>query len=191
MDIILGPPGAGKGTQCNFIKNNLNLEHISAGELLRAKYPEGTKEREELNQGLYVVPALVNSLMEEEIVKYKHKVIIDGYPRSLEQATFIKSFPIGNIYILYSENYSVLLNRVLNRRQCAKCLTIFKQDSVCCGLQAGKRADDNEISFKKRYELFFKNIWQILYELNRPVIFLNCEESEFDLNRKIAAHHHS
>ena len=90
--IIFGPPGAGKGTQSNFIVKKYNLFQISTGDILRSqikmKTDLGIKIAPMINSGLFVSDEIVSDLIEKVIKdkKYNNKMIFDGYPRSLSQA---------------------------------------------------------------------------------------------------------
>ena len=90
--VIFGPPGAGKGTQSEFIVKKFNLFKLSTGDLLRdeikKKSPLGSKITSIVNSGLLVSDTIINSLMENIVSNkaYKNRIIFDGYPRNLSQA---------------------------------------------------------------------------------------------------------
>ena len=90
--VIFGPPGAGKGTQSNFIVNKFNLHQLSTGDLLRKEIKDQTKLGNEIssiiNLGNLVSDQIVSDLIEKYISNsiYKNRLIFDGYPRNLNQA---------------------------------------------------------------------------------------------------------
>ena len=90
--IIFGPPGAGKGTQSNFIAKSFNLFQLSTGEILREQIKKktdlGAKISPVINSGSFVSDEIVSDLIEKVIKdkKYNNRIIFDGYPRSLVQA---------------------------------------------------------------------------------------------------------
>ena len=91
--IIFGPPGAGKGTQSNFIVKKFHLHQLSTGELLRKEIKDGTELGKQIssiiNSGNLVSNEIVSDLIEKYISNkiYKNRLIFDGYPRNLNQAT--------------------------------------------------------------------------------------------------------
>ena len=91
--VIFGPPGAGKGTQSNFIVNKFNLHQLSTGDLLRKEIKDQTKLGSEIssiiNSGNLVSDQIVSDLIEKYISNsiYKNSLIFDGYPRNLNQTT--------------------------------------------------------------------------------------------------------
>ena len=94
--IIFGPPGAGKGTQADFIVNKFNLYKLSTGEVLRNEINNKTELGEKIssiiNSGSFVSDDIVKKLVENFISdnKYKDRLIFDGYPRNLNQAKTLK-----------------------------------------------------------------------------------------------------
>ena len=90
--IIFGPPGAGKGTQSNFIVNKFKLFQLSTGDLLREEIKKksdlGNKISSIVNSGALVSDDIINTLIENIVSneKYKNRIIFDGYPRNLTQA---------------------------------------------------------------------------------------------------------
>ena len=96
--IIFGPPGAGKGTQANFIVNKFNLYQLSTGEILRNEIKNKTELGKEIssiiNSGSLVSDEVVKKLVENFISdqKYKNRLIFDGYPRNLAQAKTLNEF---------------------------------------------------------------------------------------------------
>ena len=136
--IIFGPPGAGKGTQSDFIVKNFNLFKLSTGDLLREeikkKTPLGLKITSIVNSGSLVSDEIINSLIETIISnsKYKNRIIFDGYPRNLSQAknlnTLLSKYNQKiNIVIKLQVSLNVIKKRITGRLTCPKCSKIFNE----------------------------------------------------------------
>ena len=171
--IIFGPPGAGKGTQSDFIVKNFNLYKLSTGDLLREeikkKTPLGLKIMSIVNSGSLVSDDIINSLIENIVSdkKYSNKIIFDGYPRNLSQAK-----NLNNLLSKYNQkpdavlrlkvSLDVIKKRITGRLICSKCTKTFNKffspppnNMSCCkdGILQ-KRGDDNVDVAIKRYETY-------------------------------------
>ena len=149
--VIFGPPGAGKGTQSNYIANKFQLHQLSTGNLLRKEIKDQTKLGNEIssiiNSGNLVSDQIVSDLIEKYISNsiYKNRLIFDGYPRNLNQAK--------NLNILLTK-YDQKIDVVLKLSVSLK--TNKKRISERKNLE--NRADDNEEIAIKRYQMYEKNI---------------------------------
>ena len=165
MVILLGPPGAGKGTNGKKLAQKYNLKHISAGDILREQYPIGTPERNIIDSGGLLDPILIGNTIRQYIINNQYNVILDGFPRVYEQLLQIIDLPIKHIFILEINNEDVLLNRILNRTQCSKCNNIFNTNVICCDINTYRRSDDVKDIFINRLNTYNKNITKILDNL--------------------------
>ena len=163
--LLLGAPCSGKGTQGQRISKY--IECISAGEILRKKYPNGTPEREELDAGKLIDVDKVNGIMLEYIKSHDFRVVLDGYPRSVDQARFIHS--VGKEYgvkieviILNASDTSGLEERMHRRTYCDMCGDTFDESIECCDKITIKRSDDNPVTFSKRLKVYEENIDDVL-----------------------------
>jgi adenylate kinase len=179
--VILGAPCSGKGTQCHLLKNLFS--HISAGEILRRKYPKGTEIRKTLDEGNLVSVDLMNDLIKEEIQTRSEDLIIDGYPRNIDQATFISKLPIHSVLFLNVSNQTAL-TRMYDREICENCEKTYPGHFLCCSPTV-KRLDDNLSSFKRRMDVFYKDIFQILTIMSVPIYFIDAEKSIAEVNEQI------
>ena len=148
--IIFGPPGAGKGTQADFIVNKFNLYQLSTGEVLRNEIKNKTELGEEIssiiNSGFLVSDDIVKRLVENFIAdkKYKNRLIFDGYPRNLNQAKTLNEL-LGkygqkiDLVLKLSVSLETIKKRILERRTLEK------------------RADDSEEIAIKRYKTYEKS----------------------------------
>jgi adenylate kinase len=173
--IFLGAPGAGKGTQAANVAQELNLAHVATGDLFRQALEKGTKlgieaksymERGELVPNQLTIDMVLEHLKAQE---GKKGVILDGFPRNLEQAEALDKALAGQgknvdkvIYIKVSEGE--ILRRLGGRWICRKCQTPYhipdsppKVQGKCdkCGGELYQRPDDKEESIKKRLEVYF------------------------------------
>ena len=178
--VIFGPPGAGKGTQSNFIVNKFNLHQLSTGDLLRKEIKDQTKLGNEIssiiNSGNLVSDQIVSDLIEKYISNsiYKNRLIFDGYPRNLNQAK--------NLNILLTK-YDQKIDVVLKLSVSLK--TIKKRISERKNLE--NRADDNEEIALKRYQMYEKNIDPVInfYKETNLLKVVNGETSISEISNEI------
>ena len=149
--VIFGPPGAGKGTQSNFIAKKFQLHQLSTGDLLRKEIKNQTRLGNEIssiiNSGNLVNDDVVSVLIEKYISNeiYKNRLIFDGYPRNLNQVTnlnkLLKKYDQEiNIVLKLSVSLETIKKRILERKTLEK------------------REDDKDEIAIKRYETYEKNI---------------------------------
>ncbi|MBU5460996.1 adenylate kinase [Anaerostipes sp. MSJ-23] len=172
--IMLGAPGAGKGTQAKKIAAKYHVPHISTGDIFRANIKEGTelgkKAQEYMDQGLLVPDELVCDLVVDRIHKddCENGFILDGFPRTIPQADALDGALAQNgEKIEYAIDVEVpdenIIKRMAGRRSCKDCGAIFhlvynppKKENCCdvCGGPLVLRDDDKEETVKKRLDVY-------------------------------------
>lgn len=167
--ILLGPPGAGKGTQAQFLVEKYNLPQISTGDLLRKAVAEGTElgkiAKEYMDAGKLGPDDLILSLIKERIEKSDcaNGYILDGYPRNLAQAEAMEKLAKVDIVINLNVPMEELVNRLTSRRTCSKCNAVYnltarppKIHGKCdtCGSDLYQRDDDNVETVSKRLDTY-------------------------------------
>ncbi len=163
--ILLGPPGSGKGTISERLKKEFKLYHLSAGALLREEVAKNTTIGQQIKQyidrGELVPPEFVVQLV-KLAVKNKTNYILDGFPRSIEQANHIKELNIDAV-ILLDILESIVLKRFAGRRVCEKgghgyhLETLPPKIPGICDIDGTKliqRQDDTPKTIQKRFHVY-------------------------------------
>ena len=179
--VIFGPPGAGKGTQSNFIANKFQLHQLSTGDLLRKEIKDKTKLGNEIssiiNSGNLVSNQIVSDLIEKYISNsiYKDRLIFDGYPRNLSQAK-----NLNTLLIKYDQQIDMVLKLSVSLK------TIVKRISDRKNLE--KRADDDEDIAIKRFQMYEKNIDPVIsfYKETNLLKVVNGETSISEISNEIS-----
>lgn len=173
--ILMGPPGAGKGTQAKVIIDDFHIPHISTGDIFRENIASGTplglKAKEIIEAGNLVPDDLTIDLVKNRLSQddCANGYLLDGFPRTIAQAEALKAMgpKIGrpvNLVLDITVPDEVLLARIGGRRVCPKCGASYnvvsmkpKAEGVCdrCGATLIQRKDDNPESFKVRLENYY------------------------------------
>ncbi|WDV45403.1 adenylate kinase [Clostridiaceae bacterium M8S5] len=170
--ILLGPPGAGKGTQASGIVKKYNIPHISTGDIFRKNIKEGTelgtKAKEFIDKGLLVPDEIVVAIVKDRLTEddCKKGFLLDGFPRTVAQADALDielkklSYNLDKV-INIEVSKDELVKRAVGRRICKECGATYhvlfnppKKEGICdiCGGELYQRADDNEQTVSKRIE---------------------------------------
>ncbi|RAL38738.1 hypothetical protein DM860_013419 [Cuscuta australis] len=173
--VISGAPASGKGTQCELISKKYDLVHISAGDLLRAEISagtaNGTRAKEYMEKGQLVPDEVVVMMVKERLMQPDSQEkgwLLDGYPRSLSQATALKEFGFQpDLFIVLEVQEQVLVERVIGRRLDQVTGKIYhlkyappETDEIAARLT--QRFDDTEEKVKLRLQTHNENVNAVL-----------------------------
>ena len=185
--IFLGPPGSGKGTQTSRLADKLSIPHVDTGSLLRKNIQDETElgiiAKGFIDKGNLVPLEVVTSVIKERLKQddCKDGYILDGFPRSVEQAQALEEILADTgrfnlkddaMAVYFDIDNELLIQRLINRRSCPKCGTIYNLISnppkimdYCdiCDTKLTQRKDDNESVARARF-VTYENETAPLYE---------------------------
>ena len=196
--VLLGPPGAGKGTQAKSLSEELELAHISTGDILRQAIRQNTDLGKEaksfVESGALVPDSLVTRMVTRRLLAddVKNGFILDGFPRNVAQAGELDEFlekegrsDYSVIYLDTSEK--IIVQRLGGRRICRNCQAVYhltnrppKKDMSCdnCQGQLYQRPDDKEDTIKNRLEVYGKETQPVeeYYSRNKRLFTVNADK---------------
>lgn len=193
--MLLGPPGAGKGTQAESISREFDIPHISTGDIFRENIKQGTelgrKAQSYMNQGLLVPDELVVDLVKDRLLKEDciKGFLLDGFPRTIYQADALDA-ELSNMEkkldraINIQVKKEVLIERAVGRRVCKSCGAAFhikfkpsEIEGVCdrCGGELQQRKDDLEETVVKRIEVYLEQTEPLIEYYSKKGILLNID----------------
>jgi len=184
--IMLGAPGAGKGTQAQMICDKYNIPHISTGDLFRSNIKNGTelgkKAKEYMDKGQLVPDELTVELLLDRVAKddCKDGYVLDGFPRTIPQADVLdKELTKLSDKIDYAINVEVpdenIVRRMSGRRACLKCGATYhiehippKQEGICdrCGSELVQRDDDKPETVQNRLSVYHEQTQPLITYYN-------------------------
>lgn len=201
--IFIAPPAAGKGTQSELLKENLGYIHLSTGDMIReviaSKSPLGISFKNIIDKGNLISDEDMINLIKEYLANLEGRpFILDGFPRTLNQAKYLDEamdFDYEVVYLNLSEEEAT--KRITGRLTCS-CGKSYnlnidglkpKNEGICdsCGKDLQKRGDDNLESFKVRYDSFTKNTMPLLeyYEKKNKLHRIDVNRSVEDIYEDI------
>lgn len=167
--ILLGAPGAGKGTQAVRLAERYSIPHISTGDIFRSNIKEqtpiGIVAKSYIDKGQLVPDEVTIQIVKERLEKddCKNGYLLDGFPRTVLQAEALDTFSKVEAVVNVDVPLGKLLKRITGRRVCAKCGESYHVDylegkTTCakCGAELIQRADDNETTVSARLEVYEK-----------------------------------
>ena len=191
--IIFGAPGSGKGTYASRLQSKLSVDVIAMGDIFREIMKEdsqlGKKVKGYVEKGLLVPDDVVIEVLKQRLAKIPHGrgFILDGYPRTVEQAKALEKIAKIDVIILLLVPDWIIIERLSTRRICKNCGEVYnirflkpKVDMICdkCGGPLYQRSDDNPEVIKKRIEVYQEQtrpILQLFKERTVPFAVANCD----------------
>ena len=201
--ILLGPPGAGKGTQAEILSKKLGIDTISTGVMLRAAIREGTElgklAEGYINEGKLVPDDVVVGIVKERLSQEDcdKGFILDGFPRTTAQAEALSESGVEIDKVLSLEvSDEAIIERLSGRRECKACGTpyhvVYKPsangDKCPCGGELIQRADDNEETVKNRIKIYHEQTEPIkdYYEKKGKLVIAYGQEELEDTTKEVA-----
>ncbi len=165
--ILLGAPGAGKGTQATKISDRYGLVHISTGDIFRANIKNGTKigmlAKSYIDKGELVPDEVTCDIVKDRLTwdDCKKGYLLDGFPRNLFQAAELDKFAKIDAVVNINIDFKLLMDRLCGRRVCKECgesyhVSTLNGATTCsrCGGELYQRRDDNPETVKSRLEVY-------------------------------------
>lgn len=196
--VLLGPPGAGKGTQAKSLSEELELAHISTGDILRQAIKQNTDLGKEaksfVESGALVPDSLVTRMVTRRLLAddVKNGFILDGFPRNVAQAReldeFLKKEGRSYYLVIYLDtSEKIIIQRLSGRRICRNCQAVYhltnrppKKDMACdnCQGQLYQRPDDKKDTVKNRLEVYGKETQPVeeYYSRNKRLFTVNADK---------------
>ena len=174
IGLIMGPQGSGKGTQAERIEKEFGFKQLSTGDMMRAERAKDTERgrmiKELIDAGNLVPSDITSEMTHEEMIKYEN-VLLDGYPRSMDQTEYINKHFKVDFIILIDISEEETIKRLEKRRICTTTKKIFIADKITqadideCTAAGGEiiqRDDDKPEAIKHRLNIY--------HEQTRPVV---------------------
>ena len=165
--VLVGPPGAGKGTQAQFLAEHYLIPHIATGDIFRAHLKAGSQlgiqAKGFMDNGELVPDSLTNEMVKARLLQedVAHGFLLDGFPRNVLQAEVLRAILAEKITPLtavleFSIDNTEIIERLSNRRTCKECglPTISFDKCPNCGGDVYQREDDKEEVIKRRLEVY-------------------------------------
>ncbi len=196
--IIFGPPGSGKGTYASRLRTKLGVDVIAMGdifrEIMKEDSPLGKKVKQYVEKGLLVPDDVVIEVLKQRLAKSSSKkgFILDGFPRTLEQANALDKIVAIDVVIKLTVPDSIIIERLSTRRICKSCGEVYnvrylkpKVEGLCdrCGGQLYQRPDDTAKVIKERIQVYERQTQQILQhykEKKVQFVEFKCEILDMD-----------
>lgn len=196
--ILLGAPGAGKGTVAEDLKQQIGITHISTGDMLReairAGRPVGLEAKAYMEKGELVPDDVIVRLVKERLQSGAPdaRYMFDGFPRNVHQAKLLDALLIEcggqltHVFMLEVPR-DLIIRRISNRRVCRQCGAVYnligmrpKVENVCdlCGGEVYQRADDNEATVANRLDVFERETAPLVDYYQRKGLFVRVDSRD-------------
>ena len=204
--VLVGPPGAGKGTQAQFLASHYSIPHISTGDIFRANLKEGTalgiQAKEFMDRGELVPDSVTNEMVRDRLAKddLSNGFLLDGFPRNVAQAEVLRAIlaerktPLGAVLELAVDTAEIIL-RLSGRRVCRNCGKVWHlefekpADPTKCDICQGElyqRDDDKEEVITRRLEVYQEQTAPIIafYRTEGLLITISATGSVSDITER-------
>lgn len=200
--ILLGAPGAGKGTQATKLVEKYGIPHISTGDIFRANIknatPIGVVAKSYIDKGQLVPDEVTVEIVKQRLSEpdCKKGYLLDGFPRNVFQAEELNKFSNPEKVVNIEVDLNKLVKRITGRRVCAKCGESYHVDflngkTVCerCGGDLIQRADDNETTVKSRLDVYEKQTAPLIdfYGKEGKLVTVNGDKAIDEVFNEIAS----
>ena len=183
--ILLGAPGAGKGTQATKISDKYGLPHISTGDIFRENIKNQTEigllAKSYIDKGQLVPDEVTCKIVENRIAKpdCEKGYMLDGFPRTIVQAEALDKITKINLVVNIDVDFSLIMNRICGRRVCKDCgesyhVSTLNGATTCsrCGGELAQRKDDNPETVQSRLDVYEKQTSPLIeYYTKKGVLF--------------------
>ncbi len=199
--LFLGPPGSGKGTIANIVSEKLKYVTISTGDLFRKTKdqtdPLSIEIQKIMNSGILISDEITNKLAEKaikETIENDDGLILDGYPRTVNQAEYLKNIINVDLVVSFIIDNSVLIKRIVGRQNCLKCKKSFNKffmptikEDICdfCQSSLSSRLDDREDIVAARISEYNKSTAPLLEYYEKVIFEINAENSVDSIVKEI------
>ena len=201
--IMLGPPGAGKGTQAEFLSDKYGIPQISTGAIIRGVIASGSDEgkriKELIDKGMLLPDETVVSMVKNRLAEpdCKNGFILDGFPRTIEQAKALDKMGVKIDHVLSIElSDDEILERLSGRRECKVCRASYhiedhppKKEGICdrCGGELITRDDDKPETIKNRLEVYHESTEPLkkYYEEAHLLVTAHSQKALADTRREV------
>lgn len=188
--ILLGAPGAGKGTQASKLKDAYNLPHISTGDIFRENIknqtPIGVVAKSFIDKGQLVPDEVTCKIVEERISRADcaNGYMLDGFPRTIAQAEALDKIAKIDLVVNMDVDHSLLLDRLCGRRVCKNCGESYhlsrlggRTDCERCGGELYQRKDDNPETVQNRLDVYNAQTAPLIEYYTKKGVLFNVESN--------------
>ena len=190
--ILLGPPGAGKGTAAGNIKSRFGLMHLSTGDLLRSEIKKGTEQgllaKELIDKGMLVPDDMIIGMVSELLAETGGQgIMFDGFPRTVAQAEALSKIAKIDAALCLVADENVVTERITSRRVCSKCGAVYStltmKSNYCtgCGEELVSRADDTEETARQRFKVYIQKTQPLVSYYEKAGVL-----RKIDANREVS-----
>ena len=186
--VLIGPPGSGKGTLAQGLEKKFGIKHLSMGQLIRQEARYNQILADKMHSGDLVDDKITQKILKNRLSMpdCQQGFILDGYPRSLNQAHTLGQITEIDYVFLLDANVETIKKRILNRLTCPNCNAVYNKNlygkDTCnvCGSLLEVRSDDNEQSIENRIKVYNQNLLPIVELYKDKIINVDVNGSPED-----------